>query len=229
MSEQVHAPYPQFPVNILFHGVGTPERRLEAGEDRYWVDRDRFQAVLDEVARWPRVRLSFDDGNASDVEIALPALLDRGLSADFFVLAHRIGSPGSLREDDVQALIKNGMTVGTHGMGHRSWRRMDGATAREEFVVARDRVASVTGKPVTRAACPLGQYDRACLSALRRLGYTTVYTSDRRPARPGHWLQPRFSVRRGDTPEALRTEVLHSRRLSARLRASAVGAVKRWR
>jgi peptidoglycan/xylan/chitin deacetylase (PgdA/CDA1 family) len=229
VSEQGGAGAVSFPVNILFHGIGRPRREMEDGEDRYWIDRGRFEAILDEVATWPQLSLSVDDGNASDVEIALPALLDRGLSADFFVLAGRLGEPGSLGEDDLDSLIKNGMTVGTHGMVHRPWRRMDAGAIREELVVARDRLASVTGQPVTQAACPLGQYDRGCLNALRRLDYTTVFTSDRRPARPGRWLQPRFSVRCEDTPETLRGAVLHSRQPSARARASAVGIVKRWR
>jgi len=216
-------------VNILFHGIGTPQRELEPGEDRYWVGREQFEAVLDEVAAWPGVRLSFDDGNTSDVEIALPALLDRGLTADFFVLAGRLGRPGSLAEDDLHSLLKNGMSIGTHGMTHRSWRRMDAAATREELVDARDRLAAVTGQPVTTAACPLGQYDRACLTELRRLGYTAAFTSDRRPARAGRWLQPRFSVRAEDTPESVRGAVLHSRQLTARARASAAGVVKRWR
>ena len=41
MSEQ-----PSFPVNILFHGIGTPRRELEPGEDAYWVGRDQFEALL---------------------------------------------------------------------------------------------------------------------------------------------------------------------------------------
>ena len=221
--------HPAFAVNILFHGIGEPRRDLEPGEDRYWVGRDQFLAVLDEVASWPRARLSFDDSNTSDVEIALPALLERGLTADFFVLAGRLGKPGSLGADDLRTLAGTGMTVGTHGMQHHPWRRLDAATIDDELVVARDRLASAVGRPITMAGCPLGRYDRATLTALRRLGYRTVFTSDRRPARPGAWLQPRFSVYREDTPGSVRDAVLRSGRPAARVRAAAVGAVKRRR
>ena len=221
--------HPSFAVNILFHGIGEPQRDLEPGEDRYWVGRDQFGALLDEIAAWPHVRLSFDDSNTSDVEIALPALRDRGLTADFFVLAGRLGKPGSLGEDDLRALVESGMTVGTHGMHHHPWRGLDAAAIDEELVAARDRLASVIGRPVTMAGCPLGRYDRTTLTALRRLGYRTVFTSDRRPARPGRWLQPRFSVYREDMPSSVRDAVLGSGRAAARLRATAVGVVKRWR
>jgi peptidoglycan/xylan/chitin deacetylase (PgdA/CDA1 family) len=216
-------------VNILFHGVGAPARELEPGEDQYWITQDAFLAVLDEVATWPSVSLSFDDSNRSDVEIALPALLERGLTAEFFVLAGRLDQPGSLGADDLRSLVKNGMAVGNHGMWHHPWRGLTAEATRAELAEARDRIALVIGRPVTRAACPLGRYDRTTLTSLRRLGYTTVFTSDRRPARPGAWLQPRFSVYDSDTPESVRAAVRRSRRLPVRARNAAAGLVKRWR
>jgi peptidoglycan/xylan/chitin deacetylase (PgdA/CDA1 family) len=216
-------------VNVCFHGVGTTPRAMEPGEDRYWVSVDQFYGVLDEIMTWPSVRISFDDGNASDAEIALPALVERGLTADFFVLAGRFGQPGSLTEDGVRELQRHHMTIGTHGMWHRSWRAMDPQESTEELVDARDRIAAVAGSAVTTAACPLGLYDRRLLADLRRQGYTHVFTSDRRPATGGAWLQPRFSVRREDTAESVRASMLHPAPLVTRARGVAVGVVKRWR
>jgi peptidoglycan/xylan/chitin deacetylase (PgdA/CDA1 family) len=216
-------------VNVCFHGIGTPDRELEPGEDRYWVPTDLYHRVLDEVATWPTpVRISFDDGNASDAEIGLPGLVERNLTGDFFVLADRLDRTGSLSLKQVGQLRAAGMTVGSHGMLHRSWRGLDEQGRVAEFVTARDRIADVTGVPVDSAACPLGEYDRQVLSGLREAGYRRVFTSDRRVAAAGDWLQPRYSVRHTDTPESLRTEVFHSA-AGHRLRNSAVGLVKRWR
>ncbi|GIF05155.1 polysaccharide deacetylase family protein [Actinoplanes siamensis] len=217
-------------INILFHGIGTPARELEPGEQRYWISESSFAALLDDIVSWSvPVRLSFDDSNSSDVEIALPALLDRGLTAEFFVLAGRLGSAGSLGEPELRVLLSNGMSVGTHGMHHHPWRAMSPPAIHEELSLARDRIAAVTGRPVTRAACPLGRYDRTTLTGLRRLGYTTVFTSDRRPASPGAWLQPRFSVYDTDTPDSVRAAVQRSRRLPVRARNAAATLVKSWR
>jgi peptidoglycan/xylan/chitin deacetylase (PgdA/CDA1 family) len=216
-------------VNICFHGVGTPTRELEPGEAPYWVSVDQFHRILDEVTTWPSVRLSFDDGNASDAEVALPALVERGLSADFFVLAGRLGAAGSLDEHGVRALGKHGMAIGTHGMRHRSWRGMDATTRHDELVAARDRLAALAGTAIDAAACPLGRYDRRVLAELRRLGYQRVFTSDRRPARRGAWLQPRYSVVHDDTPETLRARALGRPPLVRHARTIAVGVVKRWR
>jgi peptidoglycan/xylan/chitin deacetylase (PgdA/CDA1 family) len=215
-------------INICFHGVGTPGREMEPGEAPYWVSTDEFHRILDDLTTWPSVRISFDDGNASDAELALPALVERGLSADFFVLAGRLDQAGSLSSDQVRELHKHGMRVGTHGMHHRSWRGMDATTERDELVTARERIAELAGT-VDEAACPLGRYDRTLLSALRRLGYRRVFTSDRRPARRGAWLQPRFSVRSDDTVQTVRAAALTAPPLKSRVRSTAVGFVKRWR
>lgn len=216
-------------INICFHGIGTPERELEPGEDAYWVSTDRFHRILDEVATWPHVRISLDDGNASDVHIGLPALMERGLRADFFVLAGRLNGAGSVDDGGVRELRKHGMTIGTHGMWHRSWRGMDQRQTHDELVAARERIAELSGAPVDLAACPLGAYDRRILHDLRRLGYSQVFTSDRRPARASAWLQPRYSVRRHDTVETLRAEVSAAPALPWRMTAAAKGLVKRWR
>lgn len=216
-------------LNICFHGIGTPQRELEPGEAPYWIGVDQFHRILDEIATWPHTRISFDDGNASDLEVGLPGLLERNLRADFFVLAGRLDSTGSLDRDGVRELQRNGMVIGTHGMWHRSWRGMEASTRHDELVAARERLAELTGTSVDTAACPLGRYDRRLLTAMRELRYARVYTSDRRRARTDAWLQPRFSVRQGDTASSLRAEVLGPVNPVLRVRASTVGLIKRWR
>ena len=74
-----HLPASVVVVNI--HGVGVPTRALDPGEDMAWVSVAQLEMVLDAAIDRPDVRLTFDDGNASDVEIALPRLIERGRSA----------------------------------------------------------------------------------------------------------------------------------------------------
>lgn len=194
-------------INVCFHGVGTPGRALEPGEDRYWVTVDQFEEIVTELATWPAVGVSFDDGNASDVEVALDALKRAGLSATFFVLAGRVGAPGSVDEPGVRALRDAGMRIGLHGMHHRPWPGLDDARLDAELGDARRLLAEIAG-PIDHAACPLGRYDRRTLAQLKARDFARVYTSDRRRARPGAWLQPRFSVRREDTAGTLRDGLL---------------------
>lgn len=215
--------------NVCFHGIGTPGRELEPDEDAYWIDAESFALILDEVATWRSARISFDDANESDVRIALPALLERGLSAQFFPVAARLGTQGSLSAEDVRELAACGMTIGTHGMFHRPWLGMTPEIREAELVTARLRLEEVVGAPVTEAACPLGRYDRRLIADLKRLGYQRVYTSDRALAQDDSWLQPRFSVRRGDTPQSLREVIFASASPARQVAHSVKRLVKRMR
>ena len=191
-------------VHLCFHGIGTCAEEREPGEARYWVEPGMFLRILDEVDALPHVRLSFDDGNLSDVTTALPALAGRGLRATFFALAGRLDDPRSLRASDLRELRAAGMSIGSHGWDHVPWRGLDATGTRRELVDARLALADASDGPIEDAALPLGRYDRRLLGDLRRQGYRHVYTSDRLPSRPQAWLQPRYSVTATDTLESLR-------------------------
>src|SRR5262249_54900059 len=62
--------------------------------------------------------ISFDDGDVSNVEVALPLLAQRRMVAEFFVTAGFVGRPGRLSAEDVLALADAGMGVQAHGLTH---------------------------------------------------------------------------------------------------------------
>jgi peptidoglycan/xylan/chitin deacetylase (PgdA/CDA1 family) len=213
---------------LTFHGVGRPHRRLEPGEDRLWLGVDRFEQVLDSVLGRDDVRITFDDGNDSDVEIALPRLVDRGLTAEFFVIAGRVDRPGSISSDGVRALSGAGMTVGSHGWAHRDWRGLDDKQAHQELVDAPDLLSELAGRPISSASVPFGSYDRVVLRRLRHAGVQRVYTSDGGPAVAADWLQARTSLADDHLPAE---SYWFEHRTSARrqLRRVAARMIKRWR
>jgi peptidoglycan/xylan/chitin deacetylase (PgdA/CDA1 family) len=182
-------------VNLTVHGIGTPVRELDPGEDRAWVSEAQFEEVLDAVAGRPDVRVTFDDGNASDVEIALPHLLKRRLTGQFFLPAGLIGMPGRLDRDGVRELLRAGMTLGSHGWAHCDWRRLAPEQQHEELIGAPRMLEELAGRPVSEVALPMGSYDRHVLRRLRTANVTRVYTSDGGRARPDAWLQARTSLR----------------------------------
>ena len=216
-------------INLCFHGVGEPSRELEHGEASYWISDDLFVGVLDLIADRPDVRLSFDDGNASDLAAVLPALCERNLRATFFPVAERIGQFGSVDQAGLRQLVSNGMSIGSHGMRHRPWRGMSNSDLEAELVEARRVIAAASGVAVMSAACPLGRYDRRVLNRARRLGYQRVYTSDRARARGDAWLQPRYTVRRSDDIRSVREILAPAPRRREQVFNSARIAVKRWR
>ncbi|WP_205244993.1 polysaccharide deacetylase family protein [Diaminobutyricibacter tongyongensis] len=215
-------------INICFHGIGDSSREREAGGERYWIERDVFLAVLDEVRERPDVRLSFDDGNVSDIETGLPALVERGLHATFFPIAGRLEESHSLNPSDLRALRAAGMEIGTHGWAHVPWRGLNTQEQQRELVDAREALAEASGGRIDDAALPLGRYDRRLLAQLRHREYRTVFSSDRYPARSSAWLQPRYSLTAADTVATVRHLITDRARL-ADLRSRTRSAVKRLR
>ena len=217
---------------LNFHGIGTPERDLEPGEAPYWITLERFRALLDLVGARPdrdRIRMTFDDGNSSDVALAAPLLQQRGLKASFFVLAGRIGSIGSLGLEDIAALLRAGMGLGSHGMHHVDWRRLDATGLETELSGSRRRLEDICGHPVVAAAIPFGAYNARVLKSLAAAGYREAYSSDGGPMSEGAFLRPRKTVR-ADTSLAEIGDFLSGREpLAHRLRRRLATEMKRWR
>lgn len=214
--------------NLTVHGIGRVDRPLDPGECDVWVSVPQFEQVLDQVAERRDVRLTFDDGNRSDLEIALPRLRARGLRADFFVLAGQLGEPGRLNAADVRELAGAGMRIGSHGWAHRDWRLIDELQAQEEFDQARKVLSDLVNREVMTMSIPMGSYDRHVLRKLRRAGATRVYTSDGGSTWPDRWLQPRTSLRE-TLDDAWVTRVLGPQPWHAQGRRAAGRAYKRWR
>ena len=216
-------------VNLTVHGIGPTPRLLDSDEDRTWVTVEQFEQMLDAVVGRPDVQITFDDGNASDVEIGLPRLLERGLSAEFFVLAGLLGERGRLDATGVRELHQAGMRVGSHGWAHRDWRRIEPGLHDQEFGDALRVLAKLIGSEVSRVAIPFGSYDRHVLRHLRRTGVSCAFTSDGGRAQPESWLQPRTSLQADTNPQWIRSVLDGRPPLARRARRVAVRTLKRLR
>ena len=216
-------------VNLTMHGIGPPTRELDPGEREVWISVEEFEQLLDAIAGRSDVQLTFDDGNLSDVEIALPMLLERGLCARFFVLAGRLGELGRLDRGHVRALADAGMSIGSHGWAHRDWRGIDSHHAVVEFEAAPRLLSELVDHPVSDVAVPFGSYDRTVLRRLRAADVRRVYTSDGGRVRPDRWLQGRTSLRAGCDLDSIRALILRGERPVPRARRKVITWMKRTR
>jgi peptidoglycan/xylan/chitin deacetylase (PgdA/CDA1 family) len=214
---------------LTFHGVGPIPRNVHHDERNCWLEEDHFEALLDLVQGKEQVQLTFDDGNASDAEIVLPALVRRGMKATFFVCSGRVDTPTFLSKAQVRELREHCMIVGSHGIAHISWRRLASARLREELEDSRRDLEQICGETIDAAACPFGAYDRAVLSGLRRARYRWIYTSDGGFCEAGSWLRGRNTVTRlHDVSDV----ALLIQRGPGMLKSAAIRArqlLKRWR
>jgi peptidoglycan/xylan/chitin deacetylase (PgdA/CDA1 family) len=170
--------------------------------------------------------ITFDDGNASDVAIALPELERRGLKAIFFLLTSRLGQPGSLQEADVTTLAAAGHTIGLHGADHVDWRRLDGAGRQREWGTARQKLADLSSQPVDLAAAPFGFYDRQVVADLQSLGFKALYTSDRGLVSEHDFIRPRNCLE-GPMTDAAIGDMLAGRVRPLRRLRRAIGVARR--
>ncbi len=214
---------------LNFHGLGEPTRELPSSEKDCWLDAGIFEMILDLILWRQDVRITFDDTNESDFSIALPLLKARNLSAQFFVVAGRIGQESFLSTAQLLALRAEGMAIGNHGMWHSNWRDLSDQGLEEELVQAKDSIEQIIGASVLDAACPYGAYDHRVLKRLVQLGYHAVYTSDGGPASLTSWLRPRNTVRRShDIGRILRSISEVPRGLPGLWRRLKL-LIKRWR
>ena len=183
---------------INFHGIGRPERELEPGEEPFWLTTEQFRHVLDRIAGHAErtaLAITFDDSNSSDLAVALPELLARGLSACFFILTGRLGHPGSLGAADLSELQASGMRIGSHGIDHADLTALSDERLAAELTQSKAALENICGATVDSFAIPFGRYNRAVLKSIRSAGYRAAFTSDGGIARNGRFLRPRRSVR----------------------------------
>lgn len=216
---------------VNFHGLGEPDDGIPNDERAYWCPVSVYRDLLDSLVEVTQrtgvpIQLTFDDGNMTDVTLGLPELVERGLTAAFFICAGRLGRDGYLDDPSVRHLLDSGMEVGSHGWGHVDWRTADDATLDQEIDSAHRVLSDLAGKELESVAVPFGRYDRRVLQRLYQRGYSTIYTSDGGRARIGDRLVTREAYLTSWTDRTL--EDFSSTRLSSKAELRrAVG--KRWR
>ena len=132
----------------------------------------------------------------SDAKVALPALVERGLTASFFVCAGRIGKSNYLDAAAIRDLLGAGMTIGSHGMRHQDWRKLHDAALDTEISSARQLLANICGREIDEVSIPFGSYDRRVLARMRLEAFRHAYTSDGGMVQGDRWLKPRNTLDR---------------------------------
>lgn len=195
---------------LTYHDVldGSPSGRPGPTAARYKLDRARFAAHLDAVARHGRpallpaagegaTLLTFDDGGASALTSIAPLLESHGFRGHFFVITGSLGGPAFLDDEGVRELAARGHLVGSHTETHPDLRGLDDAALRREWADSRERLEEVLGGPVSVGSVPYGLLDDRVVRAAADAGYRVLFTSDPRTApveRNGVVLRGRFGV-----------------------------------
>uniref|UniRef100_E6PV92 Putative Polysaccharide deacetylase n=1 Tax=mine drainage metagenome TaxID=410659 RepID=E6PV92_9ZZZZ len=209
---------------LMYHGLYSNERELESidAEDRpYALSTREFRAqlsllrlhgvpVLDPAAlerghlEQGGVVITFDDGHASNAELALPLLREHAMKAAFFITTGFVGQrPGYCSWEQVRELATNGMLVGGHGHTHRFLSDVSGEELRSELQTSQAQLTQALRRPAAQMSFPGGRFDAQSIAAAQAAGFAVLHGSAvgtlaaqaAAPAGP----MPRIAIRPGMT------------------------------
>ena len=121
------------------------------------------------------------------------------------------------------------MEIGSHGMHHCDWRKLDSMMLHVEIDAARRRIEDLCGSAVTRVGIPFGSYDRHVLKQLRAERLDCVCTSDGGLAQSDAWLKPRQTIDSNVSEATMKSLITSYPSLPLRLRRCTAMIYKRLR
>jgi peptidoglycan/xylan/chitin deacetylase (PgdA/CDA1 family) len=143
--------------------------------------------------------ITFDDGYRDVLWNAAPVLARLHMPATVYVISGRISGADSsfLTWDELRALERKGISIGSHTVHHVELPRLSRADAYAELMNSREALQQHLGHPVQWFSYPAGREDAATQRLVASAGYVLAVTTQ-----PGSFQQ-------ADTPLALhRYEIL---------------------
>jgi len=141
-----------------------------------------------------RAVLTFDDGLSSHYERVFPALLERGLTATFFVTTGRLGALGFLSWSQLREMSAAGMTIGSHGREHIDYCSLDSAAALRELHESRVALEDGLGVAASTFSAPYGFLNRSVMGSARQAGFDWICSSLPWLASVGARVVPRLAI-----------------------------------
>lgn len=188
---------------LLYHELSAAaEPRRAAGKDRYQVFADQFRSHLELIRQhsyrviplrdlWNSapdsreaelsVGLTFDDGRASDYELAYPILLEKGFRAEFFVNTANIGRPGYLTWAQIEEMHRSAMVFQSHSHDHIVLSLLPARDLRRQLEKSKQVLEDRLGSAVDFLAIPYGISNQRVVRAAQEAGYLAVCNSWPRP------------------------------------------------
>ncbi|MGH8906045.1 MAG: polysaccharide deacetylase family protein [Egibacteraceae bacterium] len=217
---------------LLYHSVGyTPSTRMAT----WTVTPSAFAAQLDAIVEagctalrvselvdggpLPQrpVVITFDDGLADNLDVALPMLLDRGLSATVYVATGLLdGVPGPtvpvapkermLAWGALQEFADAGLEIGAHGHSHRPLDTLRPAAVLDELAWCRGLLAEELGNALRSFAYPFGYASPFVRRLVADAGFSSACGVGNALCRPDgdRYCLPRLTVTADTTVQDVR-------------------------
>lgn len=140
-----------------------------------------FAAIsLPELWRWSRgecalpvrpIVISFDDGYVGNFTRALPVLTTHGLTATFFIVTNKVGTPHMLDWPQLREMRAQGMSIQSHTANHPLLSTLNEADTRAELASSKRAIEEKLGAPVEFLSLPNGDSNRHYANVAQECGY----------------------------------------------------------
>lgn len=167
-------------------------------------DEDFRVAILDDLRdrssgtapQLPTTAVTFDDGLASDYEIAFPLLTEFGMRAVFFLNTTTVGQGGYLNWVQVDEMHRHGMSFQSHSHRHVDLTVLPTPQLNFELSESKHLLEDRLGIRVDFLAAPHGVLDRRVVDQAVAVGYRAVCSTRCWPASPNSRVLTRITLHR---------------------------------
>jgi len=202
----------------MYHKVSKSARRVFIRQLDYMRSLGDFVASSEAISLLqtgpPRGErffcLTFDDGEKSAYDHAVPLLAERNIPSIFFVVPSWIDAEAATSDsldrrhvnwNECRLMADNGVTVGSHSFSHPRFSTLDRDEAEREVKASKLRLELQLGKACHDFACPWGQPWRDYVpdrdpQLAAAAGYRSFFTTIRGAAITGTspWAIPRVRL-----------------------------------
>lgn len=211
---------PGIPI-FVFHGLSESVDSIPPSEQQYWVKPRDFRNLVGSLVKGGyracsvseifrgtadeavATSITFDDGLISDYSHALPVLAEYKLPGEFFVSTSKIGTPGYMDWNHLNAMRETGMSIQSHGHSHQDLQTLSEKEITRELEYSKHLLEDKLGSEVTLFAAPFGSWNSFVLNEALRIGYKALCTARSLPARSQSSKLDRIVLHRNTTTEEL--------------------------
>jgi peptidoglycan/xylan/chitin deacetylase (PgdA/CDA1 family) len=169
-------------------------RHIGASGCRVLLAEELPHSSLSRATKTFSVGLTFDDGRASDYEVAYPMLRNATLGATFFINSATVDTPGHLTWSQLKEMSRGGMSIQSHSHDHVDLSRLSSDQLHYQLRRSKAEIEDRLGREVSLLALPYGSMPQHMIGTAMRLGYKAICSSGGRLARSSSVIIDRVCI-----------------------------------